>query len=46
MAISTLIGNKAILEERYQKLNKYFEEISKVPQLASNKGFERLLEES
>lgn len=43
MAVSSLIGDKSLLEERYEKLTKYFEEISGLPQLGENKGFKRLL---
>jgi uncharacterized protein YaaN involved in tellurite resistance len=43
MLVSTLFGDKSLLDERYQKLTKYFEELSKLAQLGQNKGFTRLL---
>jgi len=45
-AISTLLGSKRLLEERYQKLTKYFDEISTLPQLSETKGFKKMVEES
>ena len=46
MAVASLLGNKQPLNERYEKLTKYFDEVSKMPQLAEAKGFKSLLGES
>ena len=46
MAVASLLGNKQPLNERYEKLTKYFDEVSKMPQLAETKGFKSLLGES
>lgn len=46
MVIWSLLGNKSVLTERYEKLTKYFADVSKLPQLSQNKGFKLLLEES